>query len=465
MIWCAVAKPLLQNWHNEMKKAFLYCSLFIFSYSLAFAQSDSAKKQSKNKKAKTVKQGPSYIDANPIKAPPIRQNNGSDTAALKKNLRLKVVDKPVYGPVSADCPPDADLALKGVAGMYFEKPHSVAWFTFVVPEDTVLTFDLVPANGTDDLDFLLFKYHGDDFENAIKTHTIKPVRSNIAHSDLSLKGKTGLSSAGKNSYEPLGSHPAYCSVLKVKKGEQFYLAVDNYTNVTGAFSLYLHLRWPIQTPLVKPPHIVPLGNNINLNIIVVDSANKPVKTRLKIKLGATIEHERMFKDTSGISSYTLVVTHREYVKIVCIGTGYLMSQTELRVPDTGEQMNDTIHLSKIGAHKNMVLQDIQFEPDQSIFLPEAREPLFNLFDFMQSNPTVHILVKGYVNDPLGVNEGKYDQNLSEARAKAVVQFLIQKGIESSRMDWKGFGNKDMLYPNPQNWEEQQANRRVEIEVK
>lgn len=449
-------------------KRIVFCILFLnlsSSFFLLHAQSDSAKKQNKNKKAKTVKQGPSYIDANLYKVPHIQRDTTADSTAVKKNLKLKVVDKPVYGPVSADCPPDANLALKGIAGMYFEKPHSVAWFTFIAPEDTVLTFDLVPSNGTDDIDFLLFKYDGDDFENAVKTHKIKPIRSNIAHSDPSLKGKTGLSANGKNDYEPLGSHPAYSSVLKVKKGERFYLAVDNYTDANGPFSLYLHLRWPVQIPPSKPHHMVPLGNNINLNIIVVDSANKPVKTRLKIKLGATSERERTYKDTSGIWQYSLTVAHKEYLGIVCISEGYLMSQTELRTPDTGEEVNDTIHLVKIGAQKNMVLQDIQFESNQATFLPEAREPLFNLLDFMKSNPKVHIIVKGYVNDPESQNSNKYDQELSEQRAKAVVQFLIEKGIESSRMDWKGFGNKDMLYPNPQNWEEQQANRRVEIEVK
>lgn len=435
------------------------------SFLTLHAQTDTNKKENKSKKAKQVKQGPSYIDANLYRLPHIQRDTTGDTTLLKKNLKLKVVDKPVYGPVSADCPPDANLALKGNAGMYFEKPHSVAWFAFVAPMDTVLTFDIVPANGTDDLDFLLFKYDGTDFEDVVKTHKIKPMRSNIAHCDASLKGKTGLSSAGKNRYEPLGKYPAYSSPLQIKKGERFYLAVDNYTHADGAFTLYLHLRWPVQKPPAKPYHIVPLGNNINVNIIVVDSANNPVKTRLKVKLGATHGHERMYKDTSGISQYSVTMAHKEYLAAVCISAGYMMSQTELRTPDTGEKINDTIHLSKIGAHKNMILQDIQFEPDQAIFLPEAREPLFNLLDFMQSNPTVHILVKGYVNDPMAINAGRYDQNLSEARAKAVVQFLIQKGIESNRMDWVGFGNKNMLYPNPQNWEEQQANRRVEIEVK
>jgi len=381
----------------------------------------------------------------------------SDSSALKK-FRINVVSKNVFGPVNADCAPNADLALKNNDGTYFEKPHSVAWFTFVAPEDTTLTFDIATADKDDDIDFLLFKDENGDFANALALHTIKPIRSNIARCDKTLEGKTGLKDNGENEHEKPGNHPAYSKSLIIKKGERFYLVVDNYSRTEGPFTLFLHLRWP-QAPLpVKPPQN---ANNPKVNIIVADSLGKPIPARLKI--AGAIAHKVI--DTANTSIYTLTLQRRQRIKITGIATGYILYQSVYIVPLSGNEFNDTIRLTPIRANEDMVLQDIEFEPDVAILVPSSAEPLSNLLAFMQGNPSVHIIIKGYVNDPQQTNSNAYDMDLSERRAKAVLQYLVEHTIDASRMEWKGYGNRDMLYPNPQSLEEQQANRRVEIEVK
>jgi len=373
-----------------------------------------------------------------------------------------MVDKEVCGPVYADGKPDTRLALKDSTGIYFEKPHAVVWFTFVAPEDTILTFDLAPANKTDDIDFLLFKDVSGDFCKAMKSPKTRPLRSNIARCDKSLGGKTGLSLLGKHNYESPGNHPAYSKALAIKKGEHYYIAADNYSSANRPFTLYLHLRWPFTVPSVHDEKPLPAKPSltVKVNIIIVDSTGHSVKTRLKI---AGVSKKEI--DTNHVSAYSLILQRRQKIKISCIAQGYLLNQSYLRAPLSGDTFVDTITLAPLKEHQNMVLQDIEFQPDQPAFLPEATEPLSNLLDFMQSNPNISILIKGYVNDPTHINSSKYDQSLSEDRAKAVLKYLGDRGISLKRMDWLGFGSRDMLYPNPQTIEEQQANRRVEIEVK
>jgi len=41
---------------------------------------------------------------------------------------------------------------------------------------------------------------------------------------------------------------------------------------------------------------------------------------------------------------------------------------------------------------------------------------------------------------------------------------MNKGIRSSRLDNKGFGNRFMIYPAPNNEAEAEANRRVEVVI-
>jgi outer membrane protein OmpA-like peptidoglycan-associated protein len=56
------------------------------------------------------------------------------------------------------------------------------------------------------------------------------------------------------------------------------------------------------------------------------------------------------------------------------------------------------------------------------------------------------------------------QSISEARAKKVLKYLVENGIDKSRLKAKGYGNTRPIYEKPQFFYEEQANRRVEIVV-
>jgi len=58
---------------------------------------------------------------------------------------------------------------------------------------------------------------------------------------------------------------------------------------------------------------------------------------------------------------------------------------------------------------------------------------------------------------------EYNIKLSEARAKAVRDYLVQMGIEASRIGYKGYGNSRPIADN-QTAEGRALNRRIEIEI-
>lgn len=82
---------------------------------------------------------------------------------------------------------------------------------------------------------------------------------------------------------------------------------------------------------------------------------------------------------------------------------------------------------------------------------------------MKSNPTVKIEVGGHVNGPGERNTKRYKE-LSYNRAFAVKDYLVKNKIESKRIDFKGYGNSEMLYPEPKSAYQESANRRVEIKI-
>lgn len=116
-----------------------------------------------------------------------------------------------------------------------------------------------------------------------------------------------------------------------------------------------------------------------------------------------------------------------------------------------------------GVGKPVTLENIHFYPESARFLETSKPGLEKLLEFMNENPTVAIEIHGHVNSPGNINDPK-DKALSEARAKAVMQYLVRNGIASSRIKAYGYGNTRMLYPAPKNEIEMKMNRRVEMIV-
>ena len=69
-----------------------------------------------------------------------------------------------------------------------------------------------------------------------------------------------------------------------------------------------------------------------------------------------------------------------------------------------------------------------------------------------------MVIEGHA-DSVGTEE--YNQELSEKRAKAIVEYLVKKGIDPLRLTTKGYGFNKPAAPNdtPEN---RARNRRVEI---
>ncbi len=110
------------------------------------------------------------------------------------------------------------------------------------------------------------------------------------------------------------------------------------------------------------------------------------------------------------------------------------------------------------------LNSILFVGGEARFRPISYEDLNRLYYVLEKNSHLKIEIQGHVNSPSKRNSKK-NQELSEARSMAVMNYLIKKGIKSTRLISKGYGNTQMIYSNTKLEYEMQFNRRVEILVK
>lgn len=127
--------------------------------------------------------------------------------------------------------------------LYFEKEHNTVWYKFFAWETGQLTFDIIPVDENDDYDFMLYKWNGGDFRAKVMNKKIKPVRTCISRNDKKIQGRTGLAiDATLPPYVHSGVGGSYVRHINVKKGETFYLLVDNVYNNGNGHTIRLHYK-------------------------------------------------------------------------------------------------------------------------------------------------------------------------------------------------------------------------------
>ncbi len=117
------------------------------------------------------------------------------------------------------------------------------------------------------------------------------------------------------------------------------------------------------------------------------------------------------------------------------------------------ELNKEYRLDKIGG--------LTYDFDKWEVTPVLEKELEKLIDFLQDNPT-YVIEIGSHTDTRG--NDVYNRNLSELRAKAVVEYLLDMGIEQSRLKWVGYGAHRLLVPNAQTEEEHRMNRRTTFTI-
>ena len=105
-------------------------------------------------------------------------------------------------------------------------------------------------------------------------------------------------------------------------------------------------------------------------------------------------------------------------------------------------------------------KSIRFDFDKANIKPEYRDILNRIAGILMTLKGYTIAVYGYTDD---IGTQTYNLQLSQRRAEAVRDFLVQTGISPTIMSTKGFGKSDPRVPGDSE-QARAANRRVEIGI-
>lgn len=126
-----------------------------------------------------------------------------------------------------------------------------------------------------------------------------------------------------------------------------------------------------------------------------------------------------------------------------------------------EQMKQEITANDIMDALNndgFIALNILFETGKSAIQNESFPVIDQIFELLKSNSTLKISIEGHTDN---VGDAASNKKLSGDRAEAVMDALITKGIDKTRMSFVGWGQEKPVADN-RTEEGRTKNRRVEI---
>lgn len=190
------------------------------------------------------------------------------------------------------------------------------------------------------------------------------------------------------------------------------------------------------------------------------NTKKPVKA--KIELHDLKENKLIstFMSDSVSGSYLFVLPAKSEYGVYANSAGYLFASLNFSSDsEVAEQVID-IKLQPASKNAQVVLKNIFFEFDKYEINEKSIVELAEVANFLKINRAVKVEIAGHTDN--SGNE-KYNQQLSEKRAEAVVKQLIQSGIATERLSFKGYGSTKPLVPNTSE-ENKSQNRRISFSI-
>ena len=108
----------------------------------------------------------------------------------------------------------------------------------------------------------------------------------------------------------------------------------------------------------------------------------------------------------------------------------------------------------------IVLRNVFFDVGKFTLRSESTPELERLYKLLNDLPRLKVEISGHTDN---TGSESINQKLSENRAKAVVDYLVRKGIAQNRVMFKGYGSSEPVADN-NTAQGRQLNRRTEFKI-
>lgn len=187
----------------------------------------------------------------------------------------------------------------------------------------------------------------------------------------------------------------------------------------------------------------------------LDITMEPKMTRLHVRL-VDIETGETLDGTIHGKTY---LRQEERCSLTCMAKGYFFADTTFYT-STDTLQNLTVALRPLRKDAVIQLHNIHFAYNSYFLSDDSYEELEKVRLLMEQNPLMLIELSAHTDDR---GTDAYNDRLSARRGESVARYLIQAGIDASRIRSTGYGKRRPLVPNDSE-ENRSLNRRVEFKV-
>jgi outer membrane protein OmpA-like peptidoglycan-associated protein len=299
----------------------------------------------------------------------------------------------------------------------------------------------------------------------------KPVNLGYPINSIEYDGFFSLSSDKKTGYysavreDGVGNADIYTiHFLEPKKEEQVLLASVEPVVETPVEE--------VKTEAPKPQDFVDPIVELHKDMkIVTILKGKVIDELTAAPLGASISlvdnhtNQVIARITSDAATgnFELVIPHGGNYGVATEITGYLFNSINFNLPQFAEYQEIDTHILMVKAQvgSKVVLKNIFFDTGKSDIKSESISELEKIRELLVVNGHLKVQINGHTDNTGNAATNKV---LSLERAEAVIKYLIEKGIDATRLSAKGFGSERPLVSNDDEQEGREINRRTEIEI-
>jgi outer membrane protein OmpA-like peptidoglycan-associated protein len=197
-----------------------------------------------------------------------------------------------------------------------------------------------------------------------------------------------------------------------------------------------------------------------MNGQITDSLGNPLAATLVVK--GRNYRDTLLTDDQG--QYTVSLPVDQIFSMDVYAPGHFFDSRLFKVLEKNPIPMD-YQLESATAGAQLQIKELFFVADDTSLLYQSINALPRVLTFLQVNPDMRIEIGGHVDfRAYELAESDKLYLLSIARANMVRNYLIAKGIDPKRLTAKGYGNRQIRYRNPQNPDQEDENRRVEITI-
>lgn len=173
---------------------------------------------------------------------------------------------------------------------------------------------------------------------------------------------------------------------------------------------------------------------INISGMVLDKDEEPVANAVIRIVGDDGSNQKAVAKNDGSFSFPL---QRGVSYVMLAGAkGYLNAKQEFTSDVAEEDAEYNVNFSLASLNKPNIVENIFYDFDRATLRPESKSALDGLVAMLRDNPNITIEMASHTDR---VGSDQYNIKLSERRAKAVVDYLINAGIAAERLQAQGYG--------------------------